>query len=179
MFRIATIAWLIATFLAASGCGGGSGSGSQSNQAAGGLPQGSTSSVVVTPATANVYQGMTTRFQAQVVGESDQTVTWSVEKDGLGTIDSAGLYTAPLDASGGAFHVVATSHAVPSANGSATVTVLVPQVTIAPATVTLAPGGIQTFTATTGTDLIWCCGWLDDPGNLKHDRPPFHSSYGD
>src|SRR2546425_6374002 len=150
MYRIAAITLLIAAVMTALGCGGGSSSGSQSNQG--------TTSVVVTPATATVYQGMTAKFQAQVVGQSNQAVTWSVE-DNFGTIDSTGLYTAPRDASGGPFHVVATSQAVPSAKGSAAVTVLVPQVTVAPATVTLAPGGTQTFTATVkglvNTNVTW------------------------
>jgi hypothetical protein len=119
----------------------------------------SPTSVVVTPAEATVYQGTTARFQAQVMGQSNQAVTWRVEQGGLGTIDNTGLYTAPRDASGGPFHVVATSQVVPSANGSAAVTVLVPQVTIAPATVTLAPGGTQTFTATVkglvDTNVTW------------------------
>jgi Bacterial Ig-like domain (group 2) len=157
MLRITGIALLIALVVAASGCGGGSGSGSQPNP--GGPPPGNSTGVVVTPATANVYQGMTTQFQAQVMRQSNQAVTWSLEQGGLGTIDSTGLYTAPRNASGGPFHVVATSQAIPSAKGSAAVTVLVPQVTIAPATVTLAPGGTQTFTATVkglvNTNVTW------------------------
>ena len=94
----------------------------------------------------------------QVVGQSNQTVTWSIEQ-GLGTIDNTGLYTAPRDASGGPFHIVATSQAIPSAKGSAAVAVLVPQVMVAPASATLAPGGTQTFTATVkglvNTDVTW------------------------
>jgi hypothetical protein len=143
--RITGITLLIGAVVTALGCGGGSSSGSQSNQ--GGPPPDSGTSVVVMPATAMVYQGMTAQFQAQVVGQSNQTVVWSVDQ-GLGTIDSNGLYSAPRDASGGPFHVVASSQAVPSAKGSASVTVLVPQVTIAPATATLVPTGTQAFTAT-------------------------------
>jgi len=136
--QVAGIALLTAALMTAWSCGGGSSS-------QGGLGTGT--SVVVTPATASVYQGMTAKFQAQVVGQSNQTVVWSVEQSGLGTIDSTGLYTAPRNASGGPFRVVATSQAVPSAKGSGAVTVLVPQVTIAPATVTLVPSGTQAFTA--------------------------------
>jgi len=132
-----------------SGCGGGSGSGSKPTAA----------SVMVTPSNADVYQGMTAKFQAQVVGESNQTVAWSIEQGGLGTIDNTGLYTAPRDASGGPFHIVATSQAIPSAKGSAAVAVLVPQVTVAPASATLAPGRTQMFTATVkgliNTDVTW------------------------
>src|ERR1700730_13107143 len=59
MFRIATIALLIAMFMAASGSGGGPSSGSQSTSGS----QSISTSVVVTPATATVYQGATTKFQ--------------------------------------------------------------------------------------------------------------------
>src|SRR5512136_2891613 len=86
MCRIAPIAPLIALLMAASGCGGGSSSTPSPTQPS---PQPSTS-VVVTPASANVYQGMTMQFQAQVVGQSNQAVTWIVEQSGLGTIDSTG-----------------------------------------------------------------------------------------
>jgi len=155
MLRNTACALLIAMFMTSSGCGGGTSPTSSPSQPS---PQPPTS-VVVTPDTANVYQGMTAQFQAQVVGQSNQAVTWSVEQSGLGTIDSTGLYTAPRDASGGPFHVVATSQAVPSAQGNATVTVLVPQVVIAPATVALVPGGTQTFTATVkglaNTNVTW------------------------
>ncbi len=148
---IVLVASLIALVIAASGCGGGSSSTPSPTQPS--------TSVVVTPTTANVYKGMTAQFQAQVVGQSNQGVTWSVEQGGLGTIDSTGLYTAPRDSSGGPFHIVATSRAVPSAQGSAAVTVLVPQVVIAPATVALIPGGTQTFTATVkglvNTNVTW------------------------
>jgi len=146
--RAPAISLLMALVVVASSCGGGSSSsGSQSNQ--GGPLPGNAASVMVTPATASVYQGMTAKFQAQVVGQSNQLVMWSVEQNGLGTIDSTGLYTAPRDVSGGPFHVVAMSQAVPNAKGSAVVTVLVPQVTVSPTTATIAPGGTQLFTATT------------------------------
>jgi hypothetical protein len=110
-------------------------------------PPPSSTSVVVTPASVTVYQGATAKFQAQVTGQTDQSVTWSVENS-FGTIDSTGLYTAPRDASGGPTHIVATSRAVPSAHGSAVVMVASIQVKISPSTITLAPGGTQTFTAT-------------------------------
>ena len=96
-------------------------------------PQPSTS-VIVTPSQASVYQGMTAQFQAQVVGQSNQAVTWTIGPGGSGTIDNAGLYTAPRDLSGGPFRVLATSQVVPSAIGSSLVTILPPQVTVTPAT---------------------------------------------
>src|SRR6478609_5514941 len=128
MIRALTFALLMILGIAASSCGRGPSSGSSN-----GSGSSNASSVIVTPATANVYLGMTAQFQAQVVGHDNQAVTWSVE-DGIGTINSAGLYTAPRDSSGGPFHVVATSQADSSAKGAAAVTVLVPEVTIAPST---------------------------------------------
>jgi hypothetical protein len=127
MFDRPAIAVLIVTAMELSGCGGGS----TPTPLPSPSPQLSTS-VMITPTTATVYQGMTVKFQAQVMGQSNQAVTWGLEQNGLGTIDSTGLYTAPRDASGGPFHVIATSQIVPTAQASAAVTVLVPQVTITP-----------------------------------------------
>jgi hypothetical protein len=42
------------------------------------------------------FNGPTIQFQADVVGLTDETVTWSVEPAGSGTIDQSGLYTPPL-----------------------------------------------------------------------------------
>jgi hypothetical protein len=146
---------LLALVTTLSGCGGGAGSGSQDQ---GTPPAVSGTSVVVTPATADVYQGATLQFQVQVIGQSNQAVTWSVQ-DNFGTIDSTGLYTAPRDGYGGPFHVIATSQTVPSAQGSALVNVLPIQVTVTPAIITLHPGGNQSFSATvvglTDTAVTW------------------------
>jgi hypothetical protein len=152
MLRIIGIALLIAMVLAASGCGGGT-----SAQKSPPPPPPATS-VVVTPANVTVFQGATVQFQAKVVGQGNQAVTWSVENS-FGTIDSTGLYTAPKDASGGPTHIMATSLAAPSAQGSAVVMVAPIQVKISPATITLAPGGTQTFTETVNglanTTVTW------------------------
>jgi hypothetical protein len=123
------------------GCGGGS------SPSVEGTGLGSATTVAVTPADATVFQGATMQFQATVQGQSNQAVTWSISQGGLGTIDSTGLYTAPKDASGGPFRVVATSQAQLSVTGTAEVTVAPIKVTVSPGTVTLAPGGTKTFTA--------------------------------
>jgi len=140
MLRALRLALVIALGIAASGCGGSS---SQSNSG-----EEKFTTVAVTPTTASIFPGMTAKFQAKVVGQSNQSVTWSLQKGSLGTIDSTGLYTAPGNASGGPFVIFATSQAVPNAMGSAAVTVLPPQVAVAPESSTLAPGGTETFTAT-------------------------------
>jgi hypothetical protein len=43
----------------------------------------------------DVYPGQTRQFSATVGGTTTQTVTWAVVSPGIGTISSAGLYTAP------------------------------------------------------------------------------------
>ena len=134
------VALLLVGTLSAFGCGG-------SSPADPPGPHPSTS-VIVTPSGTSVYQGMTAQFQAQVSGQSNQAVTWAVSPQGLGSIDSTGLYTAPRDAYGGPFNILATSQAVPSAVGASAVTILPPQVAVTPAIVTLAPSATEAFTAT-------------------------------
>jgi hypothetical protein len=150
MWRKTWLAVVSSFFLMLPGCGG-----ENSTREGGG--SGSTS-VEVTPAAPNVYEGKTIQFQAKVMGQSDQAVTWSLQAQAIGMIDDTGLYTAPGDASGGDI-VMATSRAVPSASGIAKVIVLAHQVTISPSTATLSPGGTQTFTATVdgvaGANVTW------------------------
>lgn len=102
--------------------------------------------VTVTPPTATAYRGDTVQFSAQVSGSSDKTVTWSVPS-GLGSIDSTGLYTASSEADG-SFFVTATSNAVPSASGTALVTLPVITFLIAPYGVIVKPGANTNFNAT-------------------------------
>ena len=152
MWRILGIALFSAAVLAVAGCGGSS----DLNHGGGGKQPDIT--VTVMPATASIYGGKTVQFQAQVSGQQSQAVTWSIEQ-GVGTIDSTGLYTAPFNSSGAAFRVVATAQSTPTASGFASVTVLVSQVTVSPATATLPPEGTQTFTATAdgleNTNVTW------------------------
>jgi len=153
MRRCEVIILLIAAVMAVSGCAGGSNSTPS--------PQLSTS-VTVTPANATVLRGATQRFTATVAGTGDTAVVWSVQEkqQGIdaGMIDNTGLYTAPLDAEG-TFHVVATSHADPTATGTAAVSVPVPAVAISPTAATLAPGGTQTFSSSVAgladTEVTW------------------------
>ena len=85
---------------------------------------GSSITVTVSPTSSFVGVGQTQQFTATVVGATDQTVTWTVTEDLGGTISTGGLYTAPLLP--GSFHVVATSVADGSRNGTAAVSVLPP-----------------------------------------------------
>jgi uncharacterized protein (DUF1800 family) len=85
--------------------------------------------VVVSPAAANVATGMTQAFAATVAGTSNTGVSWSVNGIGggnatLGTISSAGVYTAPSAVPAPATVTVrATSAASASSTGQASVTI--------------------------------------------------------
>jgi galactose oxidase-like protein/Big-like domain-containing protein len=103
-------------------------------------------SVTVTPDPATVLQGTTQSFAAAVSGSNNTAVTWSVQEPSGGTINSAGLYTAP-QLGQGTFHVIATSQANSLSLGTAAVIIPAPQITISPVAATLGPGGAQTFTA--------------------------------
>ena len=85
---------------------------------------GPTITVTVSPASTFAGVGQTQQFTATVVGATDTSVTWTVTEDLGGTISTGGLYTAPLLP--GSFHVVATSVADGSRNGTATVSVVPP-----------------------------------------------------
>jgi WD40 repeat protein len=114
--------------------------------------------VIVTPASATVYESRTVQFQATIQGQSNQAVTWSLQGN-FGTIDSTGGYTAPHDGYGGPEIVTATSQTDGNVKGTATVTVLPVEVKVSPATTTLAPGATQSFTASivglSDTTIIW------------------------
>ena len=75
--------------------------------------------VAVAPAIAAVDPGKTQAFVATVTGVANQSVSWSVQEAGGGTITAAGLYTAP--AVHGTYHVVAASHVDRTQQATATV----------------------------------------------------------
>lgn len=79
------------------------------------------------------------QFSAAVTGSPDPSVTWSVEGDG--TISATGRYTAP--ATSGSAVIRATSVIDPASSGTATVTVLAPEVT-EPADAVLGAGRFGT-----------------------------------
>src|SRR5262249_11842737 len=91
--------------------------------------------VAISPKTAATITGGALIFTATVtgtVGGQATGVTWSVQEAGGGTVDSSGHYTAP--ASAGTFHVIATSMADPTKKDTATITVTMITVAIAPKT---------------------------------------------
>src|SRR5690606_35913649 len=108
--------------------------------------------VVVAPKEVSLRAGEAQQFTATVTGVDDTTVAWSVvDADGAGiatggSIDPDGLCTAPVV--DGTFYVKATSTADPRRFDVATVTVSPIHLDVAPASITLPPGGTATFTAT-------------------------------
>jgi hypothetical protein len=84
--------------------------------------------VAISPTSAGVATGASQSFTATIAGSSNQAVTWSVNgtvggNSTVGTITTAGVYTAPSSVPSGTVTVTATSVAAPSQFASATVTI--------------------------------------------------------
>ena len=104
------------------GTGGGSSSAS-STTGSGGTGGMASISVVVAPSTAKMLTCGTLPLTATVTGTTDQAVTWAVAPDGTGSIDTAGKYAAPIQVpTPDSVNITATSHADPTAKGSASIT---------------------------------------------------------
>jgi hypothetical protein len=120
--------------------------------------------VAITPTSATVATGQTLQFTAKVTtgttigcGLPCTMVNWSVNgtiggSSAAGTITTDGLYTAPSSVPAGSIvTVTATSVADPTKSASASVTITggVPvQISIAPMSIALDPGGLERFSAT-------------------------------
>src|SRR5579864_2897528 len=90
-----------------------------------------TVSVSISPTNANVQVSQSQLFSATVSGASNGAVNWLVSgilggNSSLGTITSAGLYTAPASVPSTAVVVTAQSSASPSSSASAGVTITQP-----------------------------------------------------
>ncbi|MCM2358058.1 MAG: hypothetical protein NDI77_07910, partial [Geobacteraceae bacterium] len=117
--------------------------------------------VIISPPSPTVTTNGTVPFVASVFYTSNTQVTWSVvEGNAGGTINSAGVYTAPATAGGGPYHVKATSVADSTKSDTSTVTVngLV-GVTISPSPTTVTVNGTKNFSATvtgtSNTQVVW------------------------
>ncbi|HZZ84798.1 MAG TPA: glycosyl hydrolase family 18 protein [Anaeromyxobacteraceae bacterium] len=81
--------------------------------------------VAVSPASATLAASAVQAFTATVSGTTNTGVTWSIQEGAAGgTVSASGAYTAP--ATGGTYHVVATSQADATKSAIATVTVSAP-----------------------------------------------------
>jgi hypothetical protein len=126
--------------------------------------------LTVSPPSATMETTQTCTFGYSITASEgvSKAVTWSiVEGPAGGAISIAGLYVPPPVA--GAYHVKATSQANPAVSSTATVTVIVPQVTlsITPATVTLSQGSSFRFGCSSSQgSVIWSTsgGLIDSTG---------------
>ena len=114
--------------------------------------------LTISPTVATLAPGGTQNFSAAVAGNSNTGVTWSVQEGTAGgSINSGGLYTAPLVS--GVYHVIATSQANTGVTSSAVVTVSgsYSTITISPTSATVPEGAGQTFTAvvSSGGGVDW------------------------
>jgi uncharacterized protein (DUF1800 family) len=111
-------------------------------------PDSGTTSVTVTPATATIRVGSNESFAAAVSGNTNTSVTWSVNSVAggnatTGTIDSNGMYTAPASLPApNTVTITATSAADTTKNGTATVTLQNP----VPVLTSVSPSPISTGT---------------------------------
>ena len=109
--------------------------------------------VTVSPSSATVAPSATQQFVATVTGNTNTSVTWSVDgvaggNSATGTIDATGLYTAPSTT--GSHTVTATSVADSTKSASAAVTVgTASSVTISPKQAVVTPEETKQFTANT------------------------------
>ena len=138
--------------------------------------------IQVSPQSATLGVSMTQQFDADIQGNPNTAVTWSVNCQAggaaCGSIDANGLYTAPatLDTES-SVTVTATSSADNSKTATATVTLVPVTVSVSPKTASLTESGTQQFTAnvqgTTNTAVTWsvsceaggaACGGIDGNG---------------
>ncbi len=108
--------------------------------------------LTVTPATVTVQEGSTQQFSA------NRPASWSAT---CGTINSGGLFTAPLAAGSCTINAVATDGS--GTKGSATATVS-SSVSIAPPSANTPAGGTQQFTANAAVTWKTSCGTVDATG---------------
>lgn len=119
IFRGFVVPLLLSTVITSIGCGG---AGTSTSSPPPPLPQSVT--VSVPPSNSNVLLGNTQQFTATVTGSSNTAVTWSVNgvmggNSSVGTISSAGLFTAPKDLpTSASVTVTATSQADTSKSAS-------------------------------------------------------------
>jgi hypothetical protein len=122
-------------------------------------------SVSISPTTATVPPGQSQQFTANVSNASDSSVTWQVNSvvggnSTVGTITTAGLYTAPTTIPGSAITVTAVPAADTTKTANATVTIANP-VSVSPSNVLVAVAATQQFTASvninnnTNTNVTW------------------------
>ncbi|WP_373049583.1 hypothetical protein [Vulgatibacter sp.] len=124
--------------------------------------------VSVEPQVIPVHYGGTVAFAAAVDGDPAGAVKWSVlEGPPGGSIDAAGIYTAPWTP--GTFTVVATSVANPRRRATAEVTVGEVAITLAPETLEAPQGDTIDFAATVTGTWDTAVTWTAEVGEISAD----------
>lgn len=120
--------------------------------------------VDVCPTAGSVVAGATQSLTATLANTANSAVTWEVNgiaggDASVGTVTSAGVYTAPGTVpSPATVTVAAVSVADPSGQGAAQLTITPITVTVSPATATVQTGNTQSFTTsvnTTNSGVAW------------------------
>jgi Big-like domain-containing protein len=119
-----------------------------------------TTAIQVFPNSASLYTGQSQQFSAKIYNAASQSVNWTIQPAGVGTINDSGLYTAPPSiAAQSSVAITATSQAAPSASNTAVITLLPPSIHISPSSATVYSGQTQQFTATiagaSNQSVIW------------------------
>ncbi|MFA6094916.1 MAG: hypothetical protein WC757_03460 [Candidatus Paceibacterota bacterium] len=130
--------------------------------------------IVISPITATIRVGETLQLSAQIVGDEDGDVTWSVRGQNSGAVSATGVYTAPNIL--GVYEVVATDATNPLVFAVATITVnpaLSIIVSISPSSIDVNPGSQTVFSVdvsgTSNTEVVWSvqesgCGSISSGG---------------
>ena len=128
------------------------------------LPLSSALGVSITPVGTTLYQGQTVQLNATVQAQSTQSVSWSISPS-VGSISSAGLYSAPaVIATAQTITVTAASTANPALSSTASIYLAPPiAVSINPSSATVNQGGTQQFTATVQNTLVPTVTWSISP----------------
>lgn len=105
-----------------------------------------TTTVTVIPGSFTLTAGEQVQMTATVTGNTNHNVTWSAT---LGTINAAGLYTAPNVTTTSVTTITATSVADPTVSGTSQMSITAPTnvvVVVSPPGITLNPGQTQQYT---------------------------------
>jgi hypothetical protein len=114
----------------------------------------------VSPEMATLHAGQQQQLVATIGGNTNKGVTWSISP-ALGSVSSAGLYTAPASVASETIVTVTAASAADPTKTAASSIKLLPNITVLlnPSTVLLGPGSTQLFTpvvsGTSDTNIVW------------------------
>ena len=121
-----------------------------------------TAGIQLFPNSASLYTGQSQQFSAKIYNAASQSVNWTIQPAGVGTINDSGLYTAPPSiAAQSSVTITATSQATPSVSNTAVIALLPPppSIHISPTSATVYSGQTQQFTVTiaglSNQSVIW------------------------